>query len=217
MEEGTKLLDFLKSPSFSQADIQDFDLKRETELFDEYLEGKGKGSLPVRDGWKVTSVGISVPDGKVHEYEADAPVYQVPGLHYRPLVEVIKTAIEEAGDRCFHYTPFKQYWSPNPAKTPQRVYDEVYSSPAMVQEHTAIQNQPAEPGCLLERVVLCLMFWSDSTHLASFGDASLWPLYLFFGNQSKWLRVKPRSNVCHHVAYFPKVCRPHIHPYSSNS
>ncbi|KAJ7687114.1 hypothetical protein B0H17DRAFT_1203783 [Mycena rosella] len=75
----------------------------------------------------------------------------------------------------------------------------------MVEAHTALQNQPREPNCLLERVILSLMFWSDSTHLASFGDASLWPLYMFFGNQSKWLRGKPRSNVCHHVAYFPKL------------
>ncbi|KAJ7673060.1 hypothetical protein DFH06DRAFT_53284 [Mycena polygramma] len=75
----------------------------------------------------------------------------------------------------------------------------------MVEAHTALQNQPREPNCTLERVILSLMWWSDSTHLASFGDAALWPLYLFFGNQSKWLRVKPRSNLCHHVAYFPKL------------
>jgi hypothetical protein len=49
------------------------------------------------------------------------------------------------------------------------------------------------------------MFWSDSTHLANFGTASLWPLYLFFGNLSKWVRSKPRAGACHHVAYLPKV------------
>ena len=49
------------------------------------------------------------------------------------------------------------------------------------------------------------MYWSDSTHLANFGTAALWPLYIFFGNQSKWLRGKPRTASCHHAAYIPKA------------
>jgi hypothetical protein len=53
--------------------------------------------------------------------------------------------------------------------------------------------------------VALLMMWSDSTHLASFGDASLWPFYLCFGNQSKYTRGKPTASACHHVAYIPNV------------
>jgi hypothetical protein len=196
IQEAVKLVDFSKD------DIRDFDVKQETDLFDKAL---ASGDLKVRDGWKKVSVDISVPDGKPHASEADAPVFSVPGLYFRPIVEVIKAAVRDAGDRCFHYTPFKQFWKPTADSRPQRVYDEIYSSDAMAEAHTTLHKQPREPGCTLERVILSLMWWSDSTHLASFGDASLWPLYLFFGNQSKWLRVKPRSNLCHHVAYFPKV------------
>ena len=49
------------------------------------------------------------------------------------------------------------------------------------------------------------MFWSDSTHLANFGTAKVWPLYLYFGNLSKYIHGKPNSNACHHVAYIPSV------------
>jgi hypothetical protein len=203
--EMKRLLGILKDKKYSPEDVMDFDIERETAAFDNYLANNANDAS-VRDGWRSASVNISVPDGKQHASEADAPVFEVPGLFYRPLVEVIKAAIHDVGDRCFHYTPFKQFWSPSPGSPPQRIYDEIYSSDAMVEAHTTLQNQPRERGCTLERVVLALMAWSDSTHLASFGDASLWPLYFFFGNQSKWLRVKPRSNVCHHVAYFPKVC-----------
>jgi hypothetical protein len=203
--EFKSLLGVLRNKRYLPADIMDFDIEKETAKFDEYLATSSTSSI--RDGWKSASVKISVPDGKKYASEADAPVFEVPGLFYRPLVEVIKSAIHDVGDRCFHYTPFKKFWQPTRDSPPQRVYDEIYTSNAMVEAHTALQNQPQEPGCTLERVVLALMWWSDSTHLASFGDASLWPLYLFFGNQSKWLRVKPRSNVCHHVAYFPKVRR----------
>ncbi|KAK7696214.1 hypothetical protein QCA50_000867 [Cerrena zonata] len=66
-------------------------------------------------------------------------------------------------------------------------------------------RQPPEPDCTLERIVCGLMLYSDSTHLASFGSASLWPLYMYFGNQSKYVRVRPSSGSCHHVAYIPKL------------
>ena len=42
-------------------------------------------------------------------------------------------------------------------------------------------------------------------HLTAFGDTKLWPLYLFFGNDSKYLRCKPTSHLCKHVTYFIKV------------
>ena len=32
------------------------------------------------------------------------------------------------------------------------------------------------------------MFWSDATHLATFGMVKLWPIYLLFGNLSKYVR-----------------------------
>ncbi|KAJ7247385.1 hypothetical protein B0H12DRAFT_1211224 [Mycena haematopus] len=201
--EFENLVDLLKDDRFSKEDIKDFDVKRETANLDKHLATPSKSQ--VRDGWKSASINISVPDGKKHASEADAPVFHVPDLFYRPIVEVIKGAIRDVGDRCFHYTPFKQFWKPTADSATQRIYDEIYSSEAMVEAHTALQKRPRQPGCTLERVVLALMWWSDSTHLASFGDAALWPLYLFFGNQSKWLRVKPRSNLCHHVAYFPKL------------
>ncbi|KAJ7707289.1 hypothetical protein B0H16DRAFT_1345295 [Mycena metata] len=208
IDEVDRLVDFLKSDEFKKEDVADFDLKRETAAFDAFLASP-RGNI--RDGWKQASVDISVPDGKHHDSEAEAPVFTVPGLHYRPIVEVIKAAQKNnSRSRWFHFTLFKQFWVPSPGALPQRIFDEIYSSDAMVEAHTELQKQPPEPGCTLERVVLSLMWWSDSTHLASFGNASLWPLYLFFGNQSKWFRVKPRSNLCHHVVYFPKVSRLYV-------
>jgi len=49
------------------------------------------------------------------------------------------------------------------------------------------------------------MFWSDATHLTNFSDAKLWPLYLFFGGDSKYLRCKPSCHLCEHIAYFQTV------------
>ena len=78
-------------------------------------------------------------------------------------------------------------------------------STRMLDAHKEINSLPREPGDDYKRVVASLMLWSDATQLANFGDASLWPVYLFFGNQSKYIRGKPSVAACHHVAYIPSV------------
>lgn len=67
------------------------------------------------------------------------------------------------------------------------VISEAYSSPKMLETYAEILNLPQKPGDKYECTIASLMFWSDATHLVSFGDTSLWPLYLFFGNQSKYM------------------------------
>jgi hypothetical protein len=202
--EMKKLVDFIKSDDFKKDDLAAFDIHSETTKFDNYLE-RPVSDNP-QDGWRESEVIIQVPDGKIHSKD-NIPTFKVPGLHHRSLVDVIKAAFSDVASNSFHYMPFKSFWKDpsTPESAPHRVYDELYSSDAMIEAHTKLQQQPPEPGCTLERVVASLMLWSDSTHLANFGTASLWPLYLFFGNQSKWVRGKPKTGSCHHVAYIPKV------------
>jgi hypothetical protein len=57
----------------------------------------------------------------------------------------------------------------------------------------------------LEQVIAGLMFWSDATHLAQFGNASAWPVYLFFGNQSKYAHACPTTNACYPIAFISSV------------
>lgn len=86
-----------------------------------------------------------------------------------------------------------------------RVQGELYSLPLFLDAHQDLQDSPGEPSCTLPWVEVTLMFSSDLTHLTAFGDVKLWPLYLFFGNNSKYLHCKPMSHLCKHVAYFIKV------------
>lgn len=202
--EMKKLVDFLKSNDFKKDDLAMFDIHAETTKFDNYLERPATDNL--QDGWRESEIIIQVPDGKIHSKDS-IPTFKVPGFHHRSLVNVIKAAYSDPASTSFHYMPFKSFWkdSSTPESVPQRVYDELYSSDAMIEAHMKLQQQPPELGCALERVIASLMLWSDSTHLANFGTASLWPVYLFFGNQSKWVRGKPKTASCHHVAYIPKV------------
>jgi hypothetical protein len=68
----------------------------------------------------------------------------------------------------------------------------------------------------LPRHIIALMFASDATQLTSFGDTSLWPLYMIFGNESKYRRCKPTLHLCHHVAYFRKVRRSSVYSLLSS-
>ncbi|KAF9472386.1 hypothetical protein BDN70DRAFT_900592 [Pholiota conissans] len=219
ISEMKKLVDFLKSDAFKPEDLQNFDIRAETAKLDQYLDGPpASSSCEVgpqpscypKDHWRESGVQIQVPDGQPHPLGSDIPTFTVPGLFHRSIVEVIKSTFSDSASHSFHYTPFKSFWhsdSGNAESRPQtqRLYDELYSSNAMIDAHTKLQQQPPEPGCSLEKVVAGMMLWSDSTHLANFGTASLWPIYLYFGNQSKFVRGKPNAAACHHIAYIPKL------------
>ncbi|TBU38821.1 hypothetical protein BD309DRAFT_930000, partial [Dichomitus squalens] len=57
----------------------------------------------------------------------------------------------------------------------------------------------------LEYALAPLILYSDSTHLTNFGTASLWPMYAYPANQSKYTRGRPSMYSAHHVAYVPSL------------
>jgi len=116
----------------------------------------------------------------------------------------LKAALVEVTAARFHLFPFKRIWR-LPSDQEVRCFDEVYTSDAFIEDNVKLQKQQNEPGCRLEKVILGLMFWSDSTHLASFGNAKVWPIYLYIANLSKYIRAKPNLAASHHVAYIPSV------------
>ena len=95
--------------------------------------------------------------------------------------------------------------------TPIRVYTDCYNSNAMLQEEAELRKRPRDPDDApdVEYVIFPLLYWSDSTHLSSFGMASLWPIYMYFGNISKYVRGRPTEFAAQHVAYIPDVSSVH--------
>ncbi|KAG6913290.1 hypothetical protein DXG01_008139, partial [Tephrocybe rancida] len=71
--------------------------------------------------------------------------------------------------------------------------------------HKDLQASPPEPSCTLPHYVVALMFWSDGTHLTDFRTASLTPLYMQYGNESKYRGCKPTMHLTDHVAYFEEL------------
>jgi hypothetical protein len=68
-----------------------------------------------------------------------------------------------------------------------------------------LQNSPPEPDCTRPRHIIAVMFASDKAQLATFGTATIWPLYFFCGNESKYDRCRPSLKLGEQVAYFEEV------------
>lgn len=151
---------------------------------------------------------VKVPCTGVKQHEEDAPEFSVGGMVYRDPVEVIANELMDPDSfENLHIKPFEEWWKPGEGDEPVRVYSEVYTSDAMLEAERDLQVilKTTSPGPHLETFVVSVLLYSDSTHLTSFGSTSLWPVYLFISNLSKYTRSKPTSFSAHHIAYLPTV------------
>lgn len=204
-ESFRKLIGIICRPEFDPNDVQDVCW----DSINNELGGCSQSEewLDEPDaGWNETPITISVP---FHHKTDDPGVkqYTIP-LRHRSIVGILKEKLSNPDDfRHFHLQPFELRWQRGDPESPSiRVHGELYTSPVFLEAYDEVQALPRGPGCSLERVVVGLMFSSDGTQLTSFGNSSLWPCYLYFGNESKYRRSKPSNKLCNHVAYFQKVC-----------
>ena len=184
---------------FPDSDLEGFDVRRENKCLD-----AAQKSRPFMDGFQETSLKINVPSGDPDKHPQE---FTVPGFHFRSITSVIKAAFESPLADHFHLSPYKLFRKSPIKNEDERFYSELYDSDAFIEAHDDIQRHgllpPDDLGCLREKVIAALMFWSDSTHLTDFGTAKIWPIYLLFGNLSKYIRMRPTSGACHHLAYIP--------------
>jgi len=189
------------NPEFNVNDLTGFSASRENRRFDK----SDKESSPFGDHFQTIDIEIEVPSG---DKNVKPKIFKVPGLCYRKLTSVIRAAFSEPIAQYFHLSPFKLIYTSPITGMVEQAYSELYNSSAFLLEHDLIQRarlQTIDAGCKLERVIGALMFGSDMTHLAQFGNAKAWPLYLTWGNLSKYIRALPNSGAMQHIAYIPSV------------
>jgi hypothetical protein len=200
--EVNRLVEVLRHPDFAVEDLKGFEAARANRKQDEKDEKSSK-----LEGFQETTVKIDVPSG---DKDIPSRIFEIPGFQFRNLITLIKSAFTSPLASKFHFSPFRLYHQTSSAEevVTERVYSELYNSEAFIKEHDRVQRAPLppdEPGCRREKAVAALMFWSDSTHLAQFGMAKLWPIYMLLGNLSKYTRGEPSSKACQHVAYIPTL------------
>ena len=191
--------DVLLDPEFKLEDLRGFSVARENQQSD-----AAEKNSPFLDSFQTADINIEVPSG----VKGVPPgTFTIPGLLYRKLTAVIRAAFSSPLASHFHFSPFKLFHK-SPSGEEEWVFSELYNSDVFIEEHDNVQRAPLptnEPDCKREKVVAALMFWSDSTHLANFGTAKLWPIYLLFGNVSKYIHGQPNLGACQHVAYIPSL------------
>ena len=186
-----------------------FEVTKENERMDKYTEkdiADAPSPFSFDDTWIKGSTDLALPcDGFTFGTESDAPTFRVEFYH-RKITEVVQAALAEPAAEKFHISPFKAYWKSSPDAPEERIYSEIYTGDVWNTEHEKVQGDAEKgPNAHLEAFIIGLLIWSDSTSLAQFGDAQLWPIYLYLGNQSKYDRLRPTSFSSHHLAYISKV------------
>jgi hypothetical protein len=184
-------------------DLRGFKHKKEARRLDKYMASTDT-PLSERDGWKKSTVTIPLPCDGVRIKESEAPQLKIDGVYHQDILDLIVSRYETSSH--FHMTPYKLYWEPSPGKAPQRVRINMYDSTAALVADREIQaiRLPADEE-ELERVTAFIIAASDSSHLAQFGSASLWPIYIRYGAEDKYISCRPTANSCDHVAYIPLV------------
>jgi hypothetical protein len=148
-------------------------------------------------------VNILVPSGN-----KDVPpkTLSIPGLTCRKITTLIKDEFKGPMFTKFHLSPFKLFRKHPYQDKDERIYSDIPDSDVFIDKHDKVQRAPTDdPACKREKVITALMFWSDNTHVATFGTANVWPIYMLFGNVSKHVRCQPTSGATKHVTYIPSL------------
>lgn len=196
------LIDVISSPTFRADDVR----TTNWDLVDKKLGDSNGEWIDIEDAtWTRTPVEIQVPFHS-RSSKPGTQTYTLPDFFHRSIISIMREKLSDDQEfRHFHLEPFELHWQRGQAAEPKRVYGELYTSPKFAEAHEKLQASPPEPSCSLSRHIAALMFASDSTQLTAYGDTKIWPLYMFFGNDSKYRRCKPSLHLCNHVAYFQKV------------
>ncbi|KAL1719284.1 hypothetical protein EV715DRAFT_272872 [Schizophyllum commune] len=201
--------DVINHPDFEQSHFAGFNAEREIQRLDDHVtmqhELASLGDLPwtAASGWHVATLRIPVPCTRRKCPESEAPVFEVPNFWYRKIQEVIKEALQDEQSLEYHFQPHKLHWRRQENELPMRCWGEAYTSNRALEMDEELERLRSASECALEHFILWLMAFSDSTHLTNFGIASMWPIYLSFGNLSKYARGKPSTFSQHHLAYIP--------------
>ncbi|KAF9044316.1 hypothetical protein BJ165DRAFT_1347410 [Panaeolus papilionaceus] len=191
--------DVILSPTFQSHHLLGFDAHQQNQLLDQRLS---QSSL--HNQFSTSNLQIQVPSG---QQNVPAVPFDIPGFLSRSIVDVITEAFTGSYSHLLHFSPFRLFHRDPNTGVDQRVYGEVYSSDAFLAESDKVRYKsppdPNDPNCQREKVVAALMFSSDATHLTDFGNTKAWPIYLMFGNLSKYIRSQVNSGALHHLAYIP--------------
>ncbi|KAJ3768538.1 hypothetical protein FB446DRAFT_605249, partial [Lentinula raphanica] len=163
----------IQQPGFDPGELRTFNAQTEAKKLDKYIASQTlQSDLPFDNhaGRKRSSVRIPLPCTGHKNVEGQAPMVVIDDIIHRDLLEVMKEAYSPDASS---ESGIQAVWQRDDRPDPIRIHGEFYTSDAFLQMENEVLTNPPQPGCDLERVVALIMVYSDSTHLASFGTASI--------------------------------------------
>ncbi|TEB32984.1 hypothetical protein FA13DRAFT_1627246 [Coprinellus micaceus] len=211
-ESFQQLIDIICDDDFSTAEVgrtnwKQVDNALASSQFDDTFGFEQSQWAEDGTSWKTSSITVSVPFNSTSLKSGPRP-FVVENFRFRPLIPLIRAKLRDAqASEHFHIVPSELWWlrkdPDGDSEDRVRVYGDLYHSEAFLEEYRAIQLLPPEDKeDHLPRCLVAMMFASDDTMLASFGNAKLWPGYLHFGNESKYRRGRTSLKLLEEVAYF---------------
>jgi hypothetical protein len=221
-EEQDKLINMLSAPDFDVEDLQGVNFNK----IDIELAKDPDGTGESDNGWATSTLTIKVPvatkitkalrrkkanadraaqvhdevDSEMESTGGDFCYHRIPSSQTDAYSEELNRRELRSG-KAIPLAPVRTYWQPaDKEQPPERIYDEIYSSTTFVKADRELQESPKELSNDLPRVIAAIMLWLDTTHVAQFDQAKLWPIYLYLGNLSKYTRCKPSEHT-EHQAY----------------
>jgi hypothetical protein len=125
--EINRLAEILQNPEFDPKELAGMTAQRAAK---EIEKEDANSTLLLK--FKEASITIEVPSGTPN---TPPKPFKVPGLYYRPLCSLIKSAFSHPLASQYHFTPYRLFHtSPQTGET-QRVYSELYDSDVFIEEH----------------------------------------------------------------------------------
>ncbi|KAI1787852.1 hypothetical protein LXA43DRAFT_1097859 [Ganoderma leucocontextum] len=198
------LISVIRSPAFSPDDIDGFSAKKAEHALDVWVNPSGVFSED--DGWGQANVEIPLPKtGAKYKLEEAAPKFRSLG-----------SSIDASSHSSKVLDPTHNHFGAQHAActVPRPVVVILFiiihedqptgsTSASNSRSHAFSGDDPN-----VEYVVFPLLLWSDATLLANFGTAALWPIYLYIGSLSKYVRGRPTEFAAHHLAVLIAAIRP---------
>ncbi|TFK20306.1 hypothetical protein FA15DRAFT_600030 [Coprinopsis marcescibilis] len=210
--EFQKLLEIIGDPEFQPSNISSTNWRRVNLLLglssEEHTETIGDDKMAWFDetSWKKSDIKIRIPFDK-DTILPGTKTFTVPNFYHRSLRSVVEEKLlNVTEEQQFHILPHELKWNPgNIEGQGTKVYGEVYTSPTFAKLHEEVQMLPPEPDCSRPRHVVAIMVGSDATVATRSGMVKIWPVYISFGNDSKYRRRKRSLRLVEQVAYLEKL------------
>ena len=196
----------LLAPDFDSEHLWTFHISHQEKLLDKAI--LTEESLAAQ-GWIEDTIEIALPkEGVQYASMEDVPTLKIEGAWRRPIAPITEAICKDP--RLAKGRQFNGYelWHKDPVTgDTERVFGEIFTSDAFLEEEARVRALPRNPedDPDVEYIVFPWGLYSDGTHLANFGTASLWPVYGYDLGLSKDARCKPSNFAANHLAYIPSV------------